>query len=127
MPSLLHELFCNESRPNAVHEEEAQPLALEHLRLRRLLHRVAKQPRPLLELCDTLLLRPGFVAGVSRCAAACASAALATFSADRALPFIQGRRVGSDGPRSSSRLNGFLSGRLEIPKTSRLLKKTSRP
>jgi len=80
-----------------VHEEEAQPLALEHLGLRRLLHRVAKQPRPLLELCDTLLLRPGFVAGVSRCAAACASAALATFSADRALPFIQGRRVGSDG------------------------------
>jgi hypothetical protein len=91
--------FCNESSPNetvlfAVHEEEAQPLALEHLGLRRLLHRVATNS---LALSSSPATRCCFVAGVSRCAAACASAALATFSADRALPFIQGRRVGSDG------------------------------
>jgi len=39
----------------------------------------------------------------------------------RALPFIQGRRVGSDG-ESSSRLNGFLFGALRFPKPQGSLK-----
>ena len=39
-----------------VDQQETQPLALQHLGLRRLLHRVTKQPCTLLQLCNALTL-----------------------------------------------------------------------